>query len=287
MADIIEILDQNHIEYKTTNNPSQILVRCTSGTHTDHNPSLSYDLDRNIFRCFSCDFKGGVTKFLASIGITEILQIENKQQHKINKLKHKLLKLKSVDAIDLPNARNRVLWDFNGVTKEVLSDFNAFTTTDLGLEDYVCLPVYQYQRLRFIDARHRFSDDKKKKYNRKPRNISVGDVLFPIDKIYRNNEVILVEGIYDMLNLWQFGVRNVLCLFGANSFSRDKLALLNDLNITKVTLLLDGDRAGQDAANKIYSMLDYDNFLTKQITLPEEKDPGNLTQQEINHYLKR
>ena len=42
--DLQAILDQRGIEYKNTNNPSEILISCTSGLHDDKSPSLSYSL---------------------------------------------------------------------------------------------------------------------------------------------------------------------------------------------------------------------------------------------------
>ena len=47
--DVIDILDKKNIKYQKTNNPFEILVKCTSGEHEDNKPSLSYNLDKNIF----------------------------------------------------------------------------------------------------------------------------------------------------------------------------------------------------------------------------------------------
>ena len=45
--ELIELLNTRGIEYKKTNNPSEILIYCTSGLHNDTNHSLSYNLDKN------------------------------------------------------------------------------------------------------------------------------------------------------------------------------------------------------------------------------------------------
>ena len=49
--DLVELLNTRGIEYKKTNNPTEILVSCTSGEHTDKSPSLSYNLEKNVFQC--------------------------------------------------------------------------------------------------------------------------------------------------------------------------------------------------------------------------------------------
>ena len=43
--ELTEILDQKGVYYKKTNNPSELLIACTSGLHDDTNPSLQYNLD--------------------------------------------------------------------------------------------------------------------------------------------------------------------------------------------------------------------------------------------------
>ena len=64
--DLVELLNTRGIEYKKTNNPAEILISCTSGEHTDKSPSLSYNLEKNIFHCWSCGFSGGINKFMKS-----------------------------------------------------------------------------------------------------------------------------------------------------------------------------------------------------------------------------
>ena len=85
--DLVDLLNHRGIEYRKTNNPSEIMVSCTSGKHTDKNPSLMYNLEKNIFHCWSCGFSGGSTKFLESIGEVTRIPVESKQPYKIQKLK--------------------------------------------------------------------------------------------------------------------------------------------------------------------------------------------------------
>ena len=81
--DIVETLEKRGIEFRKTNNPSEIMVSCTSGSHSDKNPSLMYNLEKNIFHCWSCGFSGGSTKFLESIGEVTRIPIESKQPYKL------------------------------------------------------------------------------------------------------------------------------------------------------------------------------------------------------------
>lgn len=286
MTDLKEILKDKGVEFQETNNPTEILIKCTSGLHDDNHPSLHYNLDKNVFYCFSCGFRGGSLKFLESIGITQKLNIETKQEYKILKLKRKLQKIKNIDNIKLPGNMHKVTWDFNSINAEVLKEFNAFTTTDYTLEEYICIPVYQFGRLKFIDGRLRHSKAANKpRYVRRPAAVSVKDVMFPIDKIDKTNHIILVEGMYDMLKLWEHGIRNCLCIFGTQVFGKEKIDLLNKLNITKITLLLDGDKSGREASAKIKSLLERDNFIVNTIYLKPDEDPKQLSKEYLQWYL--
>ncbi len=283
--DLKDILTSKGIQFKNTNNPAEILIQCTSGQHEDTNPSLSFNLEKQVFHCFSCGFQGGTIKFLQSIGIAQKIHIDSKQEYRILKLKRKLQSIKNADNIRMPQATNMVAWDFNGIPKEILREFMAFTTTEYGLEEYITIPVFQFNRVKFLDARRRHSDESKPKYTRKPDGIKISDVLFPVDKIDKINHVILVEGMYDMLNLWQHGIRDVMCVFGANNFGIDKMKLLDKLGITKVTIMMDGDAAGRRAGDRIEFLLEKNDFLTFKILLQPDEDPGMLSKEYLEQIL--
>jgi DNA primase len=286
MSSLLEILDKRQISYKKTNNPSEILISCTSGEHNDKNESLSYNLDKNLFHCWSCGFSGGSTKFLASIGETTIIDFDSKQPYKIQKLKEKIQRKLEVDSIKLPEDRKMFTDEFRQISVSVYKEFGAFTTNQLGLADYLCIPVYQFGQLKFIEGRLLKDLHNQPKYYRKPANATVSDCLFPLDKIKNTNKVILVEGMFDLLNMWQLGYKNTLCIFGASNFSKKKLELLDRIGITNVDILMDPDIPGQKAAEKIFNMLDSCNIYSRIIKLPDNTDPGELTQKMAERLLK-
>jgi len=283
---LIDLLNSRGIEYRKTNNPEEILISCTSGEHVDKSPSLSYNLDRNVFHCWSCGFSGGITKFMTSIGETVRLDVDSKQPYKIKKLKDKIRKVIEQDEIQLPTERHLVSSEFKGIGGKTLKEFQTFTTQHLGLKDYVCIPVYQFGKLKFIEGRYAGLVSGKPKYYRRPQGASVSEVLFPLDKVKNTNYVILVEGIFDMLNMWQLGYTNTLCIFGASNFSRKKLEILDRIGVTRVDILMDPDAPGQMAASKIAEALDSRNILSRNIKLPVGVDPGELNKIQAEAYLK-
>lgn len=286
MNGLTELLDKRGIYYKKTNNPNEILISCTSGDHEDKNASLAFNIEKQMFHCWSCGFSGGATKFMASIGETVILDLSSRQPYRLKKLKDKLQAKIDLDEIKLPEDRKIIDEEFKGVSKRILREFNVFTTDTLGLSGYVCIPVYQFGKLKFIEGRLSKDLSNQPKYYRRPDNVSVIDCMFPIDKIKNVNYVILVEGIFDMLNMWQLGYKNTLCVFGATNFSNKKLDLLDRLGVNRVDIMFDPDQAGQKGAEKISNMLDSRNIYSRIIKLPDGIDPGDLHKNLAERLLK-
>jgi len=102
----------------------------------------------------------------------------------------------------------------------------------------------------------------------------------------------LVEGIFDALNLMDKGIPNVAATLGTNTFlsrkgiNKEKVALLKLQGITKIIILFDGDTAGIKAAEELKPALEKENFFVQVIDLPENRDPGDLSQDEVNHLRK-
>ena len=282
----MEVLDRRGVEYKKTNNPTEILISCTSGEHDDKSPSLSYSLEKNVFHCWSCGFSGGITKFLESIGEVTRIPVESKQPFKIQKLKNKIKAVIEVDEVKLPKTRQMFIGEFKNIKASVLKEFQAFTTEELQLHNYLCVPVYQFGKLKFIEGRYMGGVASQPKYYRRPQKGRVGNILYPLDKVRNTNYIILVEGLFDMLNMWQLGYKNTLCIFGAQNFGRGKLDLVHKIGVNRVDIMMDPDAPGQMAANKIQSLLDSKNIYSRIIKLPVGHDPGDITKDIAEAVLK-
>ena len=284
--ELIELLDKRGIEYKKTNNPSEILISCTSGLHEDKSPSLSYNLDKNLFHCWSCGFGGGSSKFLESIGEITRLSVESKQPYKIQKLRNKIKQIIEIDDIQIPEERFPYSSEFRGINGNIMREFNTFTTQQLQLQNYICIPVYQFGKLKFIEGRKITDGGAQPKYFRRPNNAKISTILFPLDKIKNTNYLIFVEGIFDMLNMWQLGYRNTVCLFGASNFNKSKLDILDRIGVTRIDIMMDSDTAGHIASEKILKLLDTRNIYSRIIKLPPGKDPGSISKIEAKEALK-
>lgn len=84
-------------------------------------------------------------------------------------------------------------------------------------------------------------------------------------------EVLVVEGFTDILRLWEQGFPNAVALCGT-ALTKHHAAMLKKY-ATKATLLLDGDLAGQKAANAAFPVLEHAGIFVRVCPLPDAHDP--------------
>mgnify|MGYP006290284627 CR=1 FL=1 len=97
-------------------------------------------------------------------------------------------------------------------------------------------------------------------------------------------DIILVESAIDALSVEVAGYPNVIAVQGTNGLKDSDIDTLKTCGVQKVTLLLDGDEAGQKAAKRLAARLggsasggkesDY-SFSCSVVTLPDGHDPNS------------
>jgi DNA primase catalytic core len=97
--------------------------------------------------------------------------------------------------------------------------------------------------------------------------------LFNASVIRTYPETVLVESCIDALSLEMAGVDNVVSIQGTNGLSDKDIELFKSCGGRKVTLLLDGDRAGRSASTRLREKLS-EHFTVTDIPLPEDMDPN-------------
>lgn len=97
---------------------------------------------------------------------------------------------------------------------------------------------------------------------------------------YAQNTMIIVEGPWDVMKLYQAGYQNVIALLGTTLSNRQQ-ALLSD--IPHLSLMLDGDNAGIKATNKLIEVLG--NQRTNWVSVPAGSDPAMMAEHELRYLL--
>ncbi len=100
--------------------------------------------------------------------------------------------------------------------------------------------------------------------------------LYARDPIARQRQLTVVEGYTDVMAAWQAGLRNVVAALGT---------ALNDRHIRllkrfadQITLVLDGDEAGQKRANEILDLFVAQDVDLRVLSLPKGLDPFDFFQ---------
>ena len=271
--DVKDLLESKNIEYR--NSGRDYLVRCLNPEHEDRNPSMRIDKVTGIFQCLSCKYKGNI--------FNEFGQQVSKLHIKKELLRKKLVE-KLSESIGMPYPENKVPYegDWRGISPETYKHFDAFTCHESPYTGRLMFPIKDFTgRICLFQGRHMTGETPK--YLNSPRGIPLP--LFPNPEPIRGS-VIIVEGIFDMLNLYDKGLKNVVCCFGAGNIDSHKLSILTMKGVSLVYIFLDGDDAGQEGAKKVAEVCNSIGLENKNIYL-KGRDPGDLGQKEVNTLKKK
>lgn len=262
----LELLEKQKIYYKVSGN--DLLIKCLNPDHDDANPSMRVDKVSGVFHCFSCGFKGNILeRFNVFRSRTQI--IREKLKEKINK------HVTQTNGLQMPSSAEP--WDINyrGIRKETYAKFRAFTHTEFP--DRIVFPITDVTG-KIVLFQGRAVGGAEPKYVFYPRHVPPPIFPLPVKPIM--NSVVLVEGIFDVINLTDKGLHNAVTCFGTQSVTEDKLKLLHVLGVTTIYVFFDGDKPGQIAADKVQKLAESCGFETRNIVF-DGKDPGELTAHEV------
>ena len=94
--------------------------------------------------------------------------------------------------------------------------------------------------------------------------------------------VIVVEGFFDCMKIYQAGFPNVVALMGSSLSPEQEALLLTCFG--KVVLMFDGDEAGKSATSEITSQFAQKCFV-RVVDVPDGKQPDQLSSDEIREIL--
>lgn len=281
MSDTVEqLLTKNGITY--SHSGKDFVTKCFNPAHVDNNPSFRIDKISGIAHCFSCGFKVNVFKYYG------ILTVGN--HIRVAKLKAKLQTIKdSIYGIPVPKGFIPSIKPYRGVSVNTLKRFEAGTTVMVPeLEDRILFPIRDITgRVLVYVARHMLSQGNPR-YINYPAGASMP--LFPARPTEPGHtSLVLVEGIFDMLNLYDKGLRNVACCFGTNTLKnslKEKLLPYKICGVTKIFIMFDGDFAGNKAAEELKPLIEELELVVEIIRVAEDSDPGEMEQDDVTSIIE-
>ena len=273
-SNILKVLDKRGISYKLDGQDAK--VSCLNPDHDDNDPSLRIDVSTGQYNCFGCGFKGqSILKYLGE-DVSRVSLKVAKVIKEINNIK------RLSRGLEIPLSAQ--LWDkeFRGIPKEVLEKHKAFCHLDYGI-DRLSFPITDSTGKVVNVVSRRMHSKINPKYIVYPPETSV-----PLYPFVKSNNVILVEGIFDMFNLQKYGVDNVVATFGGKSLTKDNIVdklrpfLISGTNI--FFILFDNDNAGLKSADQLKQLIETKTECKAYILnplLPKDKDPGDLELKEV------
>ena len=270
---IDDILEQRGIKYIERGN--DFLVRCLNPEHEDSNPSMRIDKFTGIFHCFSCGYKGSV--------LTLFNEKINHLQVRRELIKRKIIEKRAESVgLSFPFNYTPYLGNWRNIRPDTYRKFEAFQHTNPDFINRIVFPVRDMSgKIVAFNGRH--LTDGIPKYKISPAGAKMP--LFPA-VTPRSGKIILVEGIFDMINLHDKGLTNAVCCFGTQNINENKLSMLSIQGATGIDVFFDGDDAGQEGAEKVIAMCDRAGLLSRNICL-KHTDPGALAQPQIDKLMSK
>ena len=271
-----ELLQEKRIDFKVSG--QDFVVKCLNPDHEDSNPSMRIDSITGIFNCFFCGFKGNLfTHFGAAANFLEI---------KRQKLKTSIEEKRSASVgFEFPKGFQPYKGNWRGIQPETYKHFDAFMHHDSQFNGRIVFPIRDITgKVVAFNGRH-MTMTEIPKYLIYPPQAKLP--LYPSNAKPIKGKVILVEGIFDMINLWDKGLQNVICCFGTKNIDIEKLSILKMQNIAGVDIMFDGDTAGQEAAEDLKIMAEKVGLIPRNINLGSNIDPGGLAQAKVSSLRDR
>ena len=267
---VVDLLEERRIEFKSSGR--DYLVKCINPEHDDKHPSMRIDNITGIFNCFSCGFKGNIFKMFGAP--SNYLDI--KRQRLTDSIEEKR---SSSIGLAFPKGHTPYKGNWRNIKPETYKHFEAFLHHETQFVGRVVFPVRDITgKIVAFNGRH-MTLSEKLKYMIYPPQAKLP--LYPASVKPIKGRAILVEGIYDMINLFDKGLSNTVCCFGTNNIDEDKLSILKMQDIMGIDIIFDGDDPGQRAAENIQILAERTGFVTRNINLGQNIDPGSLAGDQI------
>lgn len=283
MNEVIKFLDSKGFKYKIDG--QQAVAKCPNCGKD----KLYFHLNSGVYHCFRCEVedptniyaKGHISKLKEEFGdilsissAVSVIQRSDKNQREtdftdiVNRYHYNIME-------DTGRKARKYLF-LRGINKESIERFKLGLTSRYE-QDWIAIPIFENNIPKLIKYRKLPPYNKDCKIKEKCIRESGGkSIMFNTDVIDEYDEIIITEGEIDAITLLQHGYENVVGVTGGCGTLLpewyDKLNLK-----TKIYLVMDSDKQGQDAAKNVWAdRLGYNRCYN--ILLPTDTD--------VNDYFK-
>ena len=242
--------------------------------HDDNDASLFINPMKGAYHCFSGCVKGsgGLEGLFRKLRPNKDLNARFLSMFPVvYSRKSEVTKLikDEIDTKSLPLALNNEYLEQRGISNDTVESF------DIKYHQYfkaVIVPLYMRGEQVGYVRRNVVTNPK---YLNSPE-LDRDSLLFPYDKVEpENNKIIVVEGVFDAINAYDKGVKNVVATLGG-VISKGQVRLLGSLT-RNIILCPDNDSAGLRIAERNTAMLSRYGFNIEYTIAPDgKKDFGDV-----------
>lgn len=220
---------------------------CRCVVHEDSNPSMRFNLESGLWYCHSCHARGNIESLTRLLGLGAF----DSSEYRLKEVYDILRRLESPQTTEhyLPDSslvRYQIptpYWrDARDLTEETIKGF------ELGADpmgEFVTIPMRTMKGDLLGVIRRYLAQDAVVRY-KYPRGMKKSHHLFGAWRVARAKNaktVVLTEGSIDAMKVWQAGYPGLAIL--GSEVSVEQVKILQALDVRRVILFFDNDRAGQ------------------------------------------
>lgn len=267
---VADLLTEQNIPF--THSGKDYLVSCFNPDHEDSNPSMRIDKVLGIFHCLACGYKGNLFNRFG------------RKPDKLETLRERLMrKIKDIrqDSIgqSFPKDMIPYIGNWRNISSDTYRKFEAFKSAEKEYINRVVFPIRDITGKIVCFLGRDDTGTLSKKYYIHPGGVRLP--FFPSVTPIKDR-VVIVEGIFDMLNLYDKGVQNVIVTFGTSTIMQDGcFDYLKLQGVTGIDILFDSDDAGKKAAEKAKEIIEKSGLDATIRNLPSGMDPGDLVYEQV------
>jgi DNA primase len=267
------------------------------GTDTFH-----VSVSKNVFNCFSCKKRGNVLDFVAAmekcsvrdaaVKIAEWFSVDGsdpkKGSERIEKSAPVVIETATENLTNKPLSfqlkgidHEHAYLKARGLTPETIETFGVgFFSGKGSMSGRIVIPIHDDVG-QLVAYAGRSVDGAEPKY-KLPSGFHKSQVVYNLHRV-NDVEVIVVEGFFGCMALWQSLNRSVVGLMGSSMSARQEELIVSKFR--QVTLMLDGDDAGRKAAEEIAGRL-VRKLYVRVVELPDGGQPDTLSADNLAGLLK-
>jgi DNA primase len=287
----IRLIESCFGKSKISNDNKNVIVFCpVCKANNKDKFKLAIGIDKGMYHCWVCESKGkNIGRLALKYSIQKKAATELYSYFKTDK-EDEQLRIEKEKVVTLPEDFRliatsggheaklaRAYLKNRGFTKADIRVFRAGISNKYGYKNRIIFPSFdKNQKLNYYTARSHNVDVRRRYQNAK---VSRKDVIFREVDIDFSQELILVEGVFDLLHTpW-----NSTCILG--SWIDHKYKIFQEIVKHKTPVVLCFDQDALSKTQKIAKAL-YELCVPVKISYHGNKDFGDMSKEEVNYWIK-